>query len=123
MGRSYKEPAKLKPGEKIDFEQIQRFIRRSIASAHMLELTAWDLKAVQEATTARAKRVSLGGQVAQKGGTIKVSECHTLCSKRREKEEEQVWKKNEREKNQPDKQTNSQLAQIKFLLGGVSSVE
>ena len=56
--------AQLKPWEKIDPEQIQRFIRRSIASAYTLELTKQDPKAVPEATTARAKRASFGGQVA-----------------------------------------------------------
>ena len=58
---------------------MQRFIRGSIASAHTLQLTARDLKAMQDATTARAKRASLGGQVAQKGGMIKISECRELC--------------------------------------------
>ena len=53
---------------KIDPEQLQRFIRGSIASTHTLELTARDLEAVHEATTARAKRASLGRQFAQKGG-------------------------------------------------------
>ena len=115
--------AKLKPGEKIDSEQIQRFIRGSIASAHTLELTARDLKAIQEATTARAKRASLGGQVAQKGGTIKVSECRALCSKRKEKEEEQARKKKEREEKRAEKQANSQLSQIEFLIGGVPTIE
>ena len=55
-----------------------------------MELTAQDLKAIQEATTARAERVSLGGQVTQKGETIKVGQCRALCSKRKEKEEEQA---------------------------------
>ena len=88
-----------------------------------MELTARDLKAIQEATTARAKRASLGGQVAQKGGTIKVSECRELCSKRKEKEEEQVRKRKEREEKRAEKQANSQLAQIEFLIGGVPPVE
>ena len=88
-----------------------------------MELTAQDLIAIQEATTARAKRASLGGQVAQKGGTIKVSECRALCSKRKEKEEEQAQKKKEREEKRVEKQANSQLAQIEFLVGGVPSVE
>lgn len=51
--------AKLKPGENIDSEQIQRFIRGSIASTYTLELTAGDLKAIQEATTAWAKRAQI----------------------------------------------------------------
>ena len=90
--------AKLKPGEIVDSEQIQRFICRSISSAHTLELTAWDLKAIQKTTTAWAKRASLGGQVAQKSGTIKVSECRALCLKKKEKEEEQARKKKEKRK-------------------------
>ena len=115
--------AKLKPGEIVDSEQIQRFIRGSIASAHKLELTTRDLKVIQEATTARAKRASLGRQVAQKGGTIKVSECRALCSKRKEKEEEQARKKKEREEKRAEKQANFQLVQIEFLVGGVPFVE
>ena len=51
----------MKPGEIVDSEQIQQFICRSIASAHILELTARDLKAIQEATIACAKRASLDG--------------------------------------------------------------
>ena len=43
--------AKLKPEDKIDSKQIQRFIRGSIASARTLELTARDLKAVQPRQT------------------------------------------------------------------------
>ncbi len=78
----------MKPWEKIDPKQIQQFIRGSIASVYKLELTARDLKAVQEATTARAKRASLDGQVPQKGDTIKVSECRIICSKTKEKKEE-----------------------------------
>ena len=64
-----------------------------------MELTARDLIAIQKATTARAKRASLGGQVAQNGGTIKVSECRALCSKRKEKEEEQAQKKKREKKS------------------------
>ena len=78
--------AKLKPGEIDDSEQIQYFICGSIASAFTLELTARNLIAIQEAITARTKRASLDIQVAQKGGTIKVSECCALYSKRKEKE-------------------------------------
>ena len=70
-----------------------------------------------------AKRVSLGEQVAQKGGTIKVTECHTICSKRKEKEEEQVRKRKVREEKRAEKQANSQLAQSEFFIGGASSVE
>ena len=78
---------------------------------------------IQEATTARAKQASLGGQVAQKGGTIKFSECREFCSKRKEKEEEQARKRKEREEKRAEKQANSQLAQIEFLIGGVPPVE
>ncbi len=97
--------AKLKPGEKIDSEQIQRFIHGSIASAHTLELTARDMKAVQEATTARANQTSLGRQVAQKGGTIKVSECCILCSKETKKRRNKLGrKKREKKSGQKSKQ-------------------
>ena len=88
-----------------------------------MELTAWDLKAIQEVTTARAKRASLGGQVAQKGGTIKFSECRALCSKQKEKEEERAGEQKEREEKRAETQANSQLAQIEFLVGGVPPVE
>ncbi len=47
--------AKLKSREKIHSEQIQQFIRISIAFTHILKLTAWDLKAIQETTTAQIK--------------------------------------------------------------------
>ena len=115
--------ANLKPREKIDSQQRKRFIRGPIASAHTLELTARDSKAIQEATTARAKRASLGGQVAQQGGTKKVGECRALCSNRKEKEEEQARKRKEREEKRAKKQANSKLAQIWFLFGGVPHVE
>ena len=108
--------ANLKPGEKIDSEQIQRFIRGSIASGHTLELTARDLKAIQEATTARAKRASLGGQVAQKGGTIKVSECRALYSKRKEKEEEQSRKKKRGKKSGQKRKRILSWLELNFLL-------
>ncbi len=78
---------------------------------------------VQEATTARAKRASLGGQVAQKGGTIKVSECRAIYSKRKKKKEEQARKRKTREEKRAENQANSQLAQIEFFIGGASSVE
>ena len=80
--------AKLKPEEIVDSEQIQRFICGSIASTYILELTIRNLIAIQEATIAQAKQASLGGQVVQKGRTIKVSECRAFCLKRKEKEEE-----------------------------------
>ncbi len=86
-----------------------------MAQAHTLKLTERDLKDVQEATTARIKCASLGGQVAQYGGTIKVSECRKICSKRKEKEEEQARKRKVRKEKQADKQANSQLAQMNFL--------
>ncbi len=115
--------AKLKPWEKIDPKQIQRFIRRLIASAYILELTKQDLKAVPEATTACAKHASFGGQVVQKSGTIKVSECRSICSKRKEKEEEQARKRKVRDEKRAEKQANSQLAQIEFFIRRASSVE
>ena len=72
---------------------------------------------------ARAKRASLDGQVAQKGGTTKVSQCRAHCSKRKEKEEEQAVKSKEREKKRAEMQANFQLAQIEFLIGGVPPVK
>ena len=86
-------------------------------------MIAWDLNVIQEAITARAKRASLGRQVVQKGEIIKVSECRALCLKRKEKEEEQAREKKEREVKRAEKQVNSQLAQIEFLIGGVPTVE
>ena len=78
-------------------------------------MTARDLKAVQGGHTARAKRASLGGQAAQKGGTMKVSECRALCLEKMEKEEEQA-KEKEKEEKRVEKQANSQLAQIESLV-------
>ncbi len=72
---------------------------------------------MQEVTTARAKRASLGGQVAQKRGPIKVSKCRAICSKR------QARKRKVREEKRAEKQANSQLAQIEFLIEGAPSVE
>ena len=46
-----------------------------------------------------------------------------LCSKRKEKEEEQARKRREREEKRAEKQANSQLAQIEFLNGGVPPIE
>ncbi len=114
---------KLKLDEKIDPEQIKRFIQGSIATANKLELTARDLKAFQEATSARAKRASLNRKVVQKGGVIKVTECRAIPSKRKEEEEEQARKRKEREEKKVEKQRNSQLAQIEFLIGDITSVE
>ena len=86
---------------------MQRFIRGSIASAHTLQLTARDLKAIQ---------------VAQKGGMIKISECRELCWIKKETEDEQAQKRKDREEKRAEKQANSQLAQIEFLFG-VPTVE
>ncbi len=115
--------AKLKPKEKIDPEQIQRFIRRSIASAYTLEITTQDLEAVSKTTTAYTKCASLGKQVAQKRRTIKVSECRTICSKKKEKEEEQARKRKVREEKRAEKQEDSLLAQIEFLIEGAPYIE
>ncbi|MCJ1464677.1 hypothetical protein MMC07_003290 [Pseudocyphellaria aurata] len=84
-------------------EQLQRFIKGSIANALKLELVDRDLKAIQEATAARQKRASLGGTVASKAGVIKASQCRELCSKRKKKEEEQARKKKEREEKKAEK--------------------
>ena len=84
--RQQKAYAKLKLGEIVDSEQIQWFIYRSIASSHIFELTAWDLKAIQETMTAWAKRANLAKELAQKSGRIEVREYHILCLKKKEKE-------------------------------------
>lgn len=100
---------KLKQEEKIDFEEIQWFISGSIAFAHILKLIAWDLKAIQKATNARAKRTPLDGQVAQNNRII--SECYEFCLKKKEKEKKRAWKKKKVKEKQAGKQANSQLAQ------------
>ena len=46
-----------------------------------------------------------------------------LCLKRMAKEEEQAREKKEREEKRAEKQANSLLAQIEFLIGGVPPVE
>ena len=76
-----------------------------------------------ELTARGAKRATLGGQVAQKGGTTKFSECRPHCSKRKEKEEEQARESEEREEKRAEKQANFQLAQIEFLIGRVPPVK
>ena len=88
-----------------------RSIRGTITSANTSELTARDF------TTARAKRASLGGQVAQKVGTMKVSECRALSLKRKEKKDEHAWKKRRKMKSgQKSKQTLSSCLRLNFLL-------
>ena len=114
--------AKTKLEETVDSKQIQRFICRSIAYAYTLKLIAWDLKAIQEAIIAQAKRASLGREVAQKDRTIKVSECYALYLEKKKKRKSRLRKKRGEEKR-AEKQANSQLAQIEFLVGGVPSVE
>ena len=52
-----------------------------------------------------------------------MSECCVLCSKKKEKGEEQARKKKEWEEKLAEKQANSELAQIKFLAGGVQPVD
>lgn len=85
-------------------EQMQRFIRGSIATALKFQLADRDLKAIQEATSLRQKRASLGGQVASKAGVIKASQCREICSKRKQKEEEQARKKKEWEGKKAEKE-------------------
>ena len=70
-------------------------------------MTTQDLNGIQEVTIACTNRASLDGQVAQKGETIKISKCCALCSKRKEKEKKQAWKKKEREDKRVEKQANS----------------
>lgn len=102
--------AKLKSREKIHSEQIQQFIRISIAFTHILKLTAWDLKAIQETTTAQIKQSGTSEWIDQKDGMIKVSERCIFCLKRMEKKEDQAHKKEGMKKKRAEKQANSQLA-------------
>ena len=129
--------ARSGPKDIINPEQLQRFIKGSIANAHKLELVDRDLKAIQDATNARTKRASLGGTVAAKGGVIKASQCRALHSQRKQKEEEQARKKKEREEKKAEKDRAkaqgrataqgqaknprlSGMGQIEFLLNGPS---
>ena len=75
--------AKAGPNDKLEVQQVERFVRGSVASAHALDLTTRDLHAMQEAASSRQKRAVLGGKVASQGGIIKVSQCRELCSKRK----------------------------------------
>lgn len=108
---------------KIDPEQIQRFSRGSIASTDTLVLASQVLKAAQEATNAHAKRASLGGQVAQRGGTIKVSECRAICSKRKENEEEQARKRKDSEESGRRNRQILSWAQVGVFISGAPSVD
>lgn len=115
ISKSYK---KLMPNWNQE-RRLTRFIRRSIASIHTFKSAAWDLKAIREVTTARAKRASLGGQITQKGGMIKASECRELCSKRKEIKEEQARKRREKKSGQKSTQFLSWL-RLSFSLEGSS---
>lgn len=121
--------ARAGPNDVIKPEQLQQFIRGSIAAAHKLQLVDRDFQAIQNATKARQERASLRATVAAKGGVIKASQCRALHSQRKKKEEEQARKKKEREEKKAEKnQANaasqarnpraSQLGQIDFLLNG-----
>ena len=101
---------------------FQNFIRASITSANTLDLTRRDLQQVQKASTSRKSRAALGGQVATKGGGIKVSQCRELCSIR-QKKEEKARRKEQRETNKGGKASSTQLDNIRFLLGQGPLVE
>lgn len=64
---------------------MQQFIFGSIISTHKLEFTACDRKVIQEVTTPRETRASLGGQVVMMVKTKKVGECHELLLKKKGK--------------------------------------
>ena len=103
--------------DKKTVDGFQKFIRASITSANTLDLTTRDLQQVQKATTSRKSRAALGGQVAAKGGVIKVSQCRELCSIRQKKEEEKARRKEQREANKGKKASSTQLDNVRFLLG------
>ena len=115
--------AKAGPNDKLEVQQVERFVRGSVASAHALDLTARDLHAMQEAASSRQKRAVLGGQVASQGGIIKVSQCRELCSKRKQKEEEKAKRKKAREEKAAEKKKDSQLNQIAFLINDTPLVD
>ncbi len=83
-------PGAVKP------EQIQRFIRESIATAHTLELRARDRKAFQEATSARAKTRQSQWAGSSEGWGHQGQWVSSDFLKRKEKEEEQARKRKER---------------------------
>ncbi len=101
---------------------FQRFLRGTMVAADTLDLTTRDLASMQRATTSRKARASLGGQVAAKGGVIKVSQCRELCSVRKKKEEERLRRKEERDAKKANK-APTQLDNIRFLLGQGPQIE
>lgn len=82
------------------------------------DLASAELNAMREAASGRQKRAKLGGQVAAKGGAIKVSQCREISSKRQEKEDEKAKRKKARDEKKAQKQQNSTLGQISFLING-----
>ncbi len=64
---------------------------------HILAWTVKDLKAFQEATSARTKRASPNGKKAQKSRLIKVSECQEISSKKKKKGKIKPGRQKERE--------------------------
>lgn len=66
---------------------IQQFIRRLVASVHILQLTTWDLKVIQKATTAKAKWVD------QFRWTIKITKYCKLLFEKKKKMKKKNWKK------------------------------
>lgn len=99
----------------VESEHVQRFIRGSIASPHTLELTARDVKAIQEATTTSAKRAGFGEQVSLKGGMIKLSKCRELCSKRKEKTRNKLERETrEKKSGQKSKQFSADSGLVSY---------
>ena len=102
-------------------DRFQRFVRGAIISADALDLATRDLDMIQRARISRQARAGLGGQVAAKGGVMKVSQCRKLCSIRQKKEDEKVKRKEERDAKKksgigPKKNASASLAAIEYLL-------
>lgn len=58
----------------------------------MLELTAWDLIAIQKVIIVQAKQTSLNRQATSKDEIIKVSKYYLLCLEKKEKIGKKVGK-------------------------------
>ena len=100
-------------------DRLQRYVRGTVTAVSTLDLTARDLDQMQQAFMKRKTRAGLAGTVAAKGGVMKVSQCRKLCSIR-QKEEEKMKRKTEREAKKASQATQSLLnglATIAYLIG------
>lgn len=118
--------AKLKPGEKIDSEQIQRFIWGSTASVYPLELTACDFKCVigghNHNFLGKTSQFRHAGCPERWDYKSQWVSC-TLFQKESKKRRNKIGRKKGKKKNRRKSLANFQLSQIDFLIEGAPPVE